>query len=205
MERLGILWQMCWCIIGLGFLSLTSLISFSLCFSWRSSPGVLLWPLWEVQRHGSGAAGPESRGPLWPLWQDIFTEDCFNDCNSAGEFGAACHMKLLWYIFSSPLKTEVCYYSKCIWEKWTRQIFVNFLLIANKSRCVFYGSHGELGILIFCTFRTLTKSLLNNFRLKSCLSRLKAWFCLSVMLIKTPYNVLMCVCWVESYFRTRGL
>lgn len=44
--------------------------------------------MWEIQRHGYGASGPESGGPLWPLWPDLFTEDGLNDSHSAGEFGA---------------------------------------------------------------------------------------------------------------------
>lgn len=62
------------------------LTSSRLFFSWRRAAGVLLWALWEIQCHGSGAAGPESRGPLWPLRQDLFTEDGLNDCYTAGEF-----------------------------------------------------------------------------------------------------------------------
>lgn len=50
-----------------------------LCFSRRCATGVLLRPLWEVQRHGSGAAGTQPGGPLWPLWPDLFAEDCPHD------------------------------------------------------------------------------------------------------------------------------
>lgn len=59
--------------------------------SWRCAAGVLLRAMWEVQRHGYGASGPESGGPLWPVWSDLFTEDGLNDSHSAGEFRAQTH------------------------------------------------------------------------------------------------------------------
>lgn len=58
------------------------------CFSWRRASGVLLRPMWEIQCHGYGAAGPQSGGPVWPLWPDLFTEDGLDDSHSAGEFRA---------------------------------------------------------------------------------------------------------------------
>lgn len=64
---------------------LTCITSVFLCCSWRCAAGVLLWTLWEIQRHGYGAPGPEPGGSLWPLWPDLFTEDSPNDSHSTGE------------------------------------------------------------------------------------------------------------------------
>lgn len=85
-------------------------VFFSVClcvysFSRGSAPGVLLWALWEIQCHGSGAAWPKFRRPLWSLWQDLFTEDSLNDSNSAGEFCWGCHLLFFFSaVISSPLK-----------------------------------------------------------------------------------------------------
>lgn len=48
-------------------------------------PGVLLWSLWEVQRHGDGAARTQSRGPLWSLWQNLHPQDRPHDSHTAGK------------------------------------------------------------------------------------------------------------------------
>lgn len=50
-----------------------------------SASGLLFRALWEIQRHGSGAARPQSWGSLWPVWPNILPQDRPDDRHSAGE------------------------------------------------------------------------------------------------------------------------
>lgn len=69
---------------------MVSMFSNSCICTWVSThrgnpPGVLLWSLWEVQRHGDGAARTQSRGPIWSLWQNLHPQDRPHDSHTAGK------------------------------------------------------------------------------------------------------------------------
>lgn len=55
------------------------------CAHRGNPPGVLLWSLWEVQRHGDGATRTQFRGPIWPLWQNLHPQDRPHDSHTAGK------------------------------------------------------------------------------------------------------------------------
>lgn len=59
--------------------------------------GVLLWTMWEIQCYGSGTAGTQLRGSLWPLWSHLLSKDSPYDSHTIGKYKCFLTQKMLVY------------------------------------------------------------------------------------------------------------